>query len=93
MDKGAWQATIHRVRKSQTRLKRLSTHTHAPSTYYVPDSKLGSSYVSRLNSHRNPMSVVSIVSLLWMRKLRSNQIKRLAEITVEMRLEPRSGLP
>ena len=27
MDRGAWQATVHRVSKSQTRLKRLSTHT------------------------------------------------------------------
>ena len=28
MDRGAWQATAHRVTKSQTQLKRLSTHTH-----------------------------------------------------------------
>ena len=27
MDKGAWQATVHRVTKSQTRLKRLSMHS------------------------------------------------------------------
>ena len=26
MDRGAWQATVHRVAQSQTRLKRLSTH-------------------------------------------------------------------
>ena len=26
MDRGAWQATVHRVAKSQTRLKRLGTH-------------------------------------------------------------------
>ena len=26
MDKGAWWATVHRVAKSRTRLKRLSTH-------------------------------------------------------------------
>ena len=26
MDRGDWQATAHRVAKSQTRLKRLSTH-------------------------------------------------------------------
>ena len=26
MDRGAWQATVHRVTKSQTRLKQLSTH-------------------------------------------------------------------
>ena len=28
MDRGAWQATVHRVKKSQTRLKRLSMHVH-----------------------------------------------------------------
>ena len=28
MDRGAWRATVHRVAKSQTRLKRLSTHAH-----------------------------------------------------------------
>ena len=26
MDTGAWQATVHRVTKSQTGLKRFSTH-------------------------------------------------------------------
>ena len=28
MDRGAWQATVHRVTKSQTQLKRLSMHAH-----------------------------------------------------------------
>ena len=28
MDKGAWWATVHRVAKSQTRLKRLSKQAH-----------------------------------------------------------------
>ena len=27
MDRGGWQATVHSVTKSQTQLKRLSTHT------------------------------------------------------------------
>ena len=27
MDRGAWRATVHRVARSQTQLKRLSTHT------------------------------------------------------------------
>ena len=26
MDRGTWQATVHRVAESQTQLKRLSTH-------------------------------------------------------------------
>ena len=29
MDRGTWRATVHRVAKSQTHLKRLSTHKHA----------------------------------------------------------------
>ena len=29
MDRGAWWATVHRVAKSQTRLKWLNTHTHS----------------------------------------------------------------
>ena len=28
MDRGAWQATVHRVAKSWTQLKQLSTHAH-----------------------------------------------------------------
>ena len=28
MDRGAWRATVHRVAKSQTRLKQLSVHAH-----------------------------------------------------------------
>ena len=32
MDRGAWQATVHRVTKSWTRLKRLSTKPHRTST-------------------------------------------------------------
>ena len=30
MDRGAWLTGVHKVAKSQTRLKRLSTHTHGP---------------------------------------------------------------
>ena len=32
MDRGAWQAIVHGVSKSQTRLKRLSTHSH---TFFI----------------------------------------------------------
>ena len=28
VDRGAWRATVHRVAKSQTQLKRLRTHAH-----------------------------------------------------------------
>ena len=39
MDKGAWQATVHEVTKSQTRLSvRARTHTHTHSVI-LPSSK------------------------------------------------------
>ena len=31
MDRGAWQATVHKVAESQTQLKRLCTQVHANS--------------------------------------------------------------
>ena len=34
MDRGAWQAIVHGVAKSQTRLKGLSMHAHA--CIYIP---------------------------------------------------------
>ena len=39
MDRGTWLVTVHRVTKSWTLLKRLSTHTHTHNTntkYFVP---------------------------------------------------------
>ena len=35
MDKGAWLATVHRVTKSWTRLKRLSLHAYVYSISHV----------------------------------------------------------
>ena len=32
MDRGAWQARVHGVAKSQTRLEHTHTHTHARTT-------------------------------------------------------------
>ena len=37
MDRGAWQATVRGVAKSQTRLRRLSVHVHTlPMGFRVP---------------------------------------------------------
>ena len=36
MDRGAWQATVHRISKSQTQLKRLSTVQLKISVYVAP---------------------------------------------------------
>ena len=33
MDRGAWQATVHRVTKSQTQLKQLSIYAHTQYGY------------------------------------------------------------
>ena len=38
MDRGAWWATVHEIAKSQTRLKRLSTHARTPCVYVSPNS-------------------------------------------------------
>ena len=41
MDKGAWQATVHRVAKNQTQLKQLSVHARgkmpAHQCHFHPD--------------------------------------------------------
>ena len=36
VDRGAWEATVHRTAESQTRQKQLSTHTH---TLHAPTTK------------------------------------------------------
>ena len=53
MHRGAWQATVHRVAKSQTQLKRLSTHAVKLVTYavdiwtlYLSDSKFSVHYTA-----------------------------------------------
>ena len=36
MERGAWQATVHRVEESQTQLKGFSTHTHTSFSIVSP---------------------------------------------------------
>ena len=38
-NRGAWQATVHRVAKSQTQLKRLNTDTHYSLPHYSEFSR------------------------------------------------------
>ena len=52
MDRGAWQATIHRVAKSQSRLKQLSTHAR-----FHLDGEMG--------EERDGMSLGTTDRLLW----------------------------
>ena len=37
MDRGAWQAMVHRVTESRTRLKRLSTHAHTDKSHLTAE--------------------------------------------------------
>ena len=36
MDRGAWQATVHKVTKNWTQLKRFNTHAHMLDTGGIP---------------------------------------------------------
>ena len=47
MDRGAWRATVHRVTKSWTRLKRLSTHKCEQTQTCSGNSKRYSNYPQR----------------------------------------------
>ena len=43
MDRGAWQAMVHRVTKSQTQLRQLSVHAHTEAQRignYLSDGRL-----------------------------------------------------
>ena len=40
MDRGAWRATVHKVVKSWTKLKQLSTHVHTPWARQLTSSSL-----------------------------------------------------
>ena len=62
MDRGAWRATVHRVAKRQTWLKRLSTHTQVRSRLWECLRALKESF-SSLN-HQGP-SFTKGVRLLW----------------------------
>ena len=39
MGRGVWQATVHGITESQTRLKQLSAHAQYTSVYFVDGSK------------------------------------------------------
>ena len=53
MDREAWRATVHGVTKSQTRLKRLSTHSHSHLSVYLLNLYLSFSRFSVLLHHLN----------------------------------------
>ena len=64
MDRGAWWATVHKVAKSQTHLKQLSTHaSHTISSHDCIITYLLDMYCWTLNVLLN-IKVVSTISLL-----------------------------
>ena len=87
MERGAWQATVHRVAKSQTQLKQLSTQTLTNS--YMDTWVLNGLPISTLTSlesvfqvgcllgcwQRNPfkMSTISMSSIPLRKSLRSKK--------------------
>ena len=54
LDRGTWKATVHRVAKSQTRLKRLSMHAHIRSSM-VPFEKINKNELNSLHSQERTM--------------------------------------
>ena len=67
MDRGAWQATVHRVANSQTWLKWLSTHTHIAIT--INYAKVGISFhfsvvISLVHAVKERMAP-SLWGLMW----------------------------
>ena len=54
MDRGAWWAILHRVAKSQTRLKQLSTHTYnlCKLTFHHPETAFQVSMVQVTHLHQ-----------------------------------------
>ena len=62
MDRGAWRATVHRVTKSRTRLKQLSTHT------------LGRGMGWRMFGEFNPTSELQNASHDWKRSSRAGVV-------------------
>ena len=79
MDRGAWWATVHRVTKSRTRLKRLSTHAHRKFKSSVKGmntmilSHAGVVYTEGNRVFLPPLSFFLSLSLLSLSHLPSNK--------------------
>ena len=62
MDRGAWRATDHRVAKSQTQLKRPSTHTHVWESWFAA---LFQTKAKKSCPHLFPLSSLSHASFFF----------------------------
>ena len=70
MDRGAWQATVHGVAKSQTHLNQLSTHTRK--TYLVMDMLRES---DKLYFGETPKSLQMVTAAMKLKDLYSMEEK------------------
>ena len=61
MDRGAWQATVHRVTESQTQLKRLSTHARILDYGTSPSCLVLPLFTIKITS----LAQVTWISLFW----------------------------
>ena len=64
MDRGAWRATVHRVPKSQTRLKRLSTHVQWPWPPFLCTTSIPVNMPSPVLSYTYPTKALAIAQKL-----------------------------
>ena len=55
MDRGGWWATVHRVAKSQTRLKRLSLWSTVPLVFWALLSEAESTVTARFPGKAEPV--------------------------------------
>ena len=67
MDRGAWQATVHGVRKSQARLTRLSAHSTCADIHFSSTSICTSacSVIHLIETGEHSVSVHSFLSLFF----------------------------
>ena len=64
MERRVWPATVHRIAKSWTRLKQLSTHARTPVQVYQQDSMVRFYSLFPVPPHQGQMDILSICEML-----------------------------
>ena len=82
MDRGAWQATVRGVAKSQTRLEQLSTHTHMT---FKPWSKLEITWAKKERSLRG--IDWGYIQLTWIISLGKDNLEMIYKGLVQKQLQ------
>ena len=70
MDRGAWQATVHRVAKRWTRLKRLRMHAKPPQHEQILTAK-----TEACEAHSRPGKMTLVLTLAASSRCKGNNIK------------------